>query len=102
MNEGEGNPTAKKPSPLAHKIKFALAQQFVILVFAGMILDGGRIGQTFLFGLIAFWITVLLILFRRKQNLTKGDLVFIEGGSMVVCLLSALITIAIWRMRGVL
>jgi len=101
MKIGPQARATKAPSPLARSVKSALAQQLILIVLAAMILDGGRIAQICLFGFVAFWTGALLLIVRAKGRVTKADLVFIEGGSIVVCLLSYLIASGIWKMRNV-
>lgn len=91
----------RKSSSPAKALKFALTQQVILIIFAGMILDGGRIAEICLFGFIAFWMTALLLVFRRKTLLTKFDIAFMQGGSLPLCLLSYLICMMIWRFRNV-
>jgi hypothetical protein len=78
----------------------AFVQQAVILVLAGMILDGGLIAQMCFYAFAAFWGGVAVILFRRRQSPTKLDLVLVRGGYLLVCIISFFLTQAIWHWRG--
>ena len=88
-------------SPAAEAIKFALAQQLIIFLLAGSILDGGAIAQICFYGFAAFWAATFLLLRRGKGTITKLDLAFIQGGSLLLCLLSYFLTTFIWKVRGV-
>lgn len=78
----------------------AFVQQALILVLAGMILDGGVIGQMCLYALAAFWGGVAVILIRRRQSPSRLDLLLVRGGYLPVCVLSVILTRAIWHWRG--
>jgi len=85
-------------APYRRVIRSALTQQAFILVLAGMILDGGVVAEICLFAAVAFWVGVALIRFRRPVP-TKVDLVLIEGGYIVLCLISFFLAQWIWRLR---
>ena len=78
----------------------AFVQQSVIMVLAGMILDGGVVAQSCFYAFAAFWVGVGVILWRRAPAPTKVDLLIVRGGFIVLCVLSFFLTHGIWRLRG--
>jgi hypothetical protein len=78
----------------------AFVQQSVIMVLAGMILDGGAVAQSCFYAFAAFWVGVGVIVWRRASAPTKVDLVIVRGGFIVLCVLSFFLTHGIWHLRG--
>jgi hypothetical protein len=87
-------------SPYRHATRSALVQQALILVLAGMILDGGDVLQICLAALLAFWAGVAFIRWRRPQAPTKLDLVLIEGGYLAICVVTFFAVHFAWYLRG--
>lgn len=81
-------------------MRSAFVQQGVILVLAGMVLDGAAIAQSCFYAIAAFWVGVGVILWRRALAPTKADLAIVRGGFVVLCVLSFFLTNGIWRWRG--
>ncbi len=78
------------------------AQQLIILLLAGAILDGGVFLQLCIFAAVAFWIGVAVIWLRRRTTPTKLDLLVIEAGYLGLCVISFFLSYWIWSRRGVL
>ena len=78
----------------------AFVQQAIVLVLAGMILDGGLIAQMCWYAFLAFWGGVAVIWFRRSSSPTKQDLILVRGGYLIVCIISFFVTQSIWHWRG--
>lgn len=91
---------ATAPSPYRHAVRSAAVQQVIILILAGMILDGGETGRICLFAAVAFWGGVAVIRLRRRTLPTKVDLTLIEGGYIVLCVIAYFLTHWIWHLRG--
>jgi hypothetical protein len=87
-------------SPYRRVVKSALVQQVLILILAGMILDGGVTGEICLFAAVGFWGGVALVRFRRPVP-TRIDLILIEGSYIVLCVIAFFLTHWIWRLKGV-
>src|SRR6266403_18884 len=87
-------------SSYRHATRSALVQQVLILVLAGMILDGGDILQICVAALLAFWGGVAVIRWHRPHAPTKLDLVLIEGGYVVLCVMTFLAVHLAWYLRG--
>ncbi len=66
----------------------AFVQQGIVLILAGMILDGGFILQICFAAFVAFWGGVALMLFRRAASPTK------------LCPISFFVMAGIWKLRG--
>lgn len=92
------NPTAG--AQIWDRLKFALVQQAIILVLAGMILDGGVMGMVCLFGSAAFWATVGLIYLRRRSGLSSFDMAYLSSGPLLLCVVSYFLTRFVWALRG--
>jgi hypothetical protein len=82
-------------------LAFPLVQQLVVLGMASLILDGGVILQVFSYAALAYWVGVVIILFRRRKQLTPVDRIIIRVGFLVACALSVCLTGFIWHLRGV-
>jgi len=79
-----------------------LAQQVVVLLFTSMILDGGDIFTMCLVALVGFWVGAVIICVRRPQTPTRVDLLFIRFGYFPLCILAVVLTLFIWRSKGLL
>ena len=86
--------------PMKSAMLSAFVQQGIIMVLAGMILDGGAVAQSCFYAFAAFWVGVGIILYRRAPSPTKTDLVLVRGGFIVLCVLSFFLTHGIWHLRG--
>lgn len=82
-------------------LAFPLVQQLVVLGMAGLILDGGMILQVFSYAALAYWVCVVIILIRRRRQLTQVDRIVIRIGFLVACAISAVLTGFVWHLRGV-
>ena len=76
--------------------------QSVVIVLAGMILDGGAIFEVCLYAWIAFWAGVIVDVARRKEQtpMSKFDAFLMRYGHFLLCVLSYFITGLIWKWRG--
>jgi hypothetical protein len=75
-------------------------QQWVVLGMAGLILDGGMILQVFSYAAMAYWVGVVIILIRRRRQLTPIDRIVIRVGFLAACAISVVLTGFIWHLRG--
>ena len=87
-------------SPYRHATKSALVQQVLILILAGMILDGGDVFQICIAALLAFWGGVAVIRWRRPRTPTRLDLILIKSGYVVLCVVTFLAVHFAWYLRG--
>jgi hypothetical protein len=79
-----------------------LIQQAVVLLLAGMNLDGGDILNMCLVALAGFWVGAVIICVRRPQTPSRFDLLFIRFASFPLCILAVLLTLSVWRWKGLL
>jgi hypothetical protein len=83
------------------RLGLPLVQQFVVLLMAGMILDGGMIFQIFSYAALAYWVCIAIIFIRRRKCLTPADKIVIRVGFLIACAISIVLTEFIWHLRGV-
>ena len=62
----------------------ALAVTIAMMLLSLALLDGGEISQPLMYGVMAFWFGVALIVVRRRSTPTNGDLKFISYGALPV------------------
>jgi hypothetical protein len=74
--------------------------QGVMMVLAGMILDGGAVFQSTLYAWIAFWGGALVHVARHKGKPTETDLLLMRYGHFFLSVLSYFLTGWIWKLRG--
>jgi hypothetical protein len=86
-------------SPYRDAVKFALAQQLIILVLAALILDAGETGEICLSAALVFWIGFLIIRIRRRSRPTTIDLILIRAGYIPLCVLTWFVVHLIWHLR---
>ena len=86
--------------PYRRVMRSALVQQALILFLAGNILDGGDIFQICLVAMVAFWGGVAVIRWRRPESPTKADLILIEGGYVLLCIVAFFAVQFAWHLRG--
>lgn len=87
---------------LRKAIGSALCQQIVIFTLAAMILDGGVVAEVCVFAILAFWVGVAVMYFRRQGAFTKLDLLFVEAATVPLTVAAVFLSVAIWRARGVM
>jgi hypothetical protein len=73
------------------QIWFSVAQQVVLAILAGLVLDQGQTARVMAAVIIGYWIGVVTILVRRPFSPSKGDLLFVRWGCafMAATLLAA-------------
>jgi hypothetical protein len=97
-NEQEINGT--KGSQIWDRLKFALVQQAIIFVLAGMILDGGGIALVCFFGGVAYWVIVVMMFLRRLRGLSNFDMAFLTCGPLLLSVVSFFLSRIVWGLRG--
>jgi hypothetical protein len=93
---------SKKPDldPLVEGYVFYLVQHSLMMLPLGMVLDGGQLAQSCIYGMISFWIGYWIIRIRRPKQLHQGDRLFLNWGPLVFPVISSLLTHWIWHLRG--
>jgi hypothetical protein len=76
--------------------------QTIIMVLAGMILDGGALFQVCFYAWVAFWGGVMVNVARLGEaaGKSKTDNFLMRYGHFLLCVLSYFITGLIWKWRG--
>ena len=69
--------------------------QIVLIVMAGMILDGGAMLKFALLAAMGWWLGFLIILLRRPKTEKRTDQVFLRYGFLALLPLS-LLTLPLW------
>ncbi|MFC1497744.1 hypothetical protein ACFLS1_04610 [Verrucomicrobiota bacterium] len=81
---------------------FGAGFQMILLLLAGMVLDGGNVAQTVLISVVAFWASVAVLIARNPNNPKRFDLIYIKFGPAFVAVISHLLTMAIWQSKGLI
>jgi len=81
-------------------VKSAVIQQGILLVLTAMILDGGVIFQVCLYAAIAFWVGFTMIWIRNRRSPKPLDLLLIEAGYPVLCVVAFFLYSFIWARIG--
>lgn len=76
-------------------VKGNIGLQFVLLLAASLILDGGLLASIVLCATGAWWIAILPILVRRPKLPKRGEIFFLKFGFLIFLPLS-IITIPWW------
>jgi hypothetical protein len=88
-------------TPLPSAVTAALVQQAILLFVTGaLVFDNGRSVQSSIYAFAGFWIGAGVIIFRRRHTVTHVDLWLIRWGYVPLCVISFLVTWAIWSLRG--
>ena len=82
---------------------WACVIQFLFVATCGTMLDMGHHARACAGASLAFWLGVLCIVIRRREQPNRGDLVYIRWGLLPIGILGteAIIMMA-WRIRGML
>ncbi len=62
------------------QIWFAVKQQVVLTILAGLVLDMGETVRGMAAVMIGYWVGTVIILVRRPMSPSKGDLLFVRWG----------------------
>jgi hypothetical protein len=95
-----GNKHSFAATPLPKAILLSLFQQAVVLILGCLVLDGGALLQTCVYGIAAYWIGFCVIWLRRGAAVTKLDVALIRWGFIPLCIVSFFVTGCIWHLRG--
>ena len=74
-----------KDGPASISLVIPLGQQAVVLLMAGMVLDGGMLLNIFGCVVLGCWVCAWIILSRRRNRLTPVDKVVIRLGFLIAC-----------------
>ncbi len=83
-------------------LRVSLVFQVFFMLLAVLCLDYGQLLQIWCFSMTGFWGAFLLIVNRRPQSPTRGDLFFIRWGFPMIFPFGAMLVAGfIWKLRGV-
>lgn len=85
---------------LSEEWTFPLLQQAIVMILAGMVLDGGRIFQMCFYAMVAYWGGIFMMSRRRKKAYTRVDLLLVRYAFIPLCVISGYLTSWIWHLRG--
>jgi hypothetical protein len=77
-----------------------LALQLVVIFLSAVILDGGVSFRASLNAFHAYWFGVLLVLFRRRSKLTRGDFWYLSWGWIIINLIYVPFSLYVWKVLG--
>ena len=75
--------------------------QVLVVILAGMILDGGKCLYVALLSVMAHWAVSVIILVRRPYSPTKGDLVIVGRVFLLMLLVIYLLGTLVMEVRGI-
>ena len=78
----------------------AAGLQLCLTLLTLLVLDGGDLANVFVRASMAYWAGVLLIIARRKDSLTRTDLMYLKYGLTVVLVVSLLIALNLVEIVG--
>jgi archaellum biogenesis protein FlaJ (TadC family) len=82
-------------------LQVSLVFQVAFMLLATMCFGGDQLVQWFLVSLAAYWGGVILIALRRPTMPTKVDQFLIRWGYPMLCVITPLIMILVWKIRGI-
>lgn len=87
-------------SSYASAFRTGICLEAAMGILTALILDGGETFKFFGVALLAHWIGMILILWRRPLSPTKFDLSFIRIGIIPLLVASAAIGPSVWKLIG--
>jgi hypothetical protein len=85
---------------LRSAIAFGLIVQIILLIFSNLILDGGETQKLCAIGLIAYWMGVVTVFFKRQSSPLKTDLLYYRWGPLGLALLAPWIAKLVYLIIG--
>jgi hypothetical protein len=87
-------------APYFRPLLWAFVFQVLLLAFYCTVLDLGQHARACSYASGVFWLGVLLILVRRRESPTRGDLAFIRWALLPIGILGSETFLLVWQMRG--
>ena len=66
------------------EVVLSIVQQIVLAVLAALTLDMGETARGVLASIIGYWIGAVIVMVRRPQSPSKGDLLFVRWGVSIL------------------
>ena len=88
-------------SPVKEALKFNAVVSFILILFAGMLLDGGLLGIQLLIGIIMFWASLASLCLIRRHNrrmVTKYELLSLRLSLPLFILVSVILNITLSKL----
>ncbi len=82
--EGQGPPASPLAPAYRPAIKTALLQQGIVLILAALVLDMGETFHAAVIAVVAYWLAFVVVVFRRASCPTRGDLLFVRYGFLLI------------------
>jgi hypothetical protein len=75
-------------------------QQVIIGGLSALMLDGGVMAHIALLAILAYWLSVPMIIIRRRASPTRGDLSFVRYGFLATEAAVYFVGQAVWQQMG--
>ena len=92
---------SKLKSPVKEAIKLNAVFSFVIMLFAGILLDGGLLGRQLLVGILMFWASLALLWIIRRHNrrmVTKYELISLRLSLPLFILVAVILNVILSKL----
>ena len=86
--------------PFRKYILWSLFVQVFLLLLTGIVTDMGETLVAFIYGSVAYWSGVAIILRRKSAVPNRTDVLYLKWGLVVLSLLSVTLSPFIWALRG--
>jgi hypothetical protein len=104
FTEGRHDKGKSPSSPIAleyrRPIKTALLQQGIILILALLVLDGGLTFNMAVIAVMAYWLAFGILVFRRPSSPTKGDILLVRYGFLLLFFIVLVAGPFVWKALG--
>jgi len=80
-------------------ILWSVVVQVLLLLLAAILIDGGQTLIAFIYGAVAYWFGVAMILRRKSTAPISTDVMYLKYGLIVLSLVSMILSPAIWALR---
>jgi hypothetical protein len=81
-------------------VKAALLQQGITAILALLVLDGGLTFHVTMIAIVAYWLAFCIVIVRRPDSPTRGDLRLVRYGFLMVFLIVIVAGPMVWRALG--
>ena len=94
------SPSLPIASAYRRPIKSALVQQGIILILALLLLDGGLTFNMAVIAVVAYWLAFGILVFRRASSPTKGDVLLVRYGFLLLFFIVLVAGPFVWKALG--
>ena len=102
QSQDDGDKLASRPISSAYwpPVKTALLQQSIVLILAALTLDGGLTLNVAVIAILAYWLAFGVIVFRRAASPTRGDVLLVRYGFLLIFVCVLIAGPIAWRALG--